>query len=330
MITRDPPTWQAELADTVREPLELLKELEISPVALPDPAATTPSFPLRVTRSFVRRMHKGDPGDPLLRQVLPLKVEERSIPGFALDPVGDLPAMARPGLLHKYEGRILLITTGACAVHCRFCFRRNFPYPDAHAARARWQTALDYIAADETINEVVLSGGDPLTLTDEKLAELVQKLTALSHLKRLRLHTRLPIVLPSRVDDRLLSWLNTAGLQTVFVVHVNHPNELDQEVYEALTRLTGAGARLFNQSVLLRGINDSAETLAALSEGLFGFGVLPYYLHQLDLVQGAAHFAVEDDRAMKLVETLRSRLPGYLVPKLVREKAGAPYKLLMG
>ncbi len=271
-------------------------------------------------------MRKGDIDDPLLRQVLPLAEEEAEVPGFIGDPVGDLAAAAVPGVLHKYRGRVLLVTTGACAVHCRYCFRRHFPYADSNPSVQQWQGALEYIHGHSDITEVILSGGDPLAFSDSRLADLVEQVAAIPHVKRLRIHTRLPIVLPSRVDKNLLAWLQRTRLQKVVVVHANHANEIDEEVRAAMRKLRDAGTMLLNQSVLLKGVNDSAEELADLSERLFEAGILPYYLHLLDRVQGAAHFEVDRARALWLMQVLRARLPGYLVPRLVREQPGADSK----
>jgi EF-P beta-lysylation protein EpmB len=318
------PLWQAELARAVRSPAELLKLLGLPVSLLADALQADKEFPLRVPRSYVARMRLGDVRDPLLRQVLPVGEEGVSAEGYTEDAVGELQAMPAAGLLRKYHGRALLITTGACAVHCRYCFRRHFPYADA--ARDEWRAALDCLAQDASISEVILSGGDPLTLSDARLAQLAQRLAAIAHIKYLRIHTRLPIVLPERVDDGLLDWLTGTRLKLVMVVHVNHAQELDGAVREALMRLTRAGVALFNQSVLLKGVNDSAETLAALSQGLFDAGVTPYYLHLLDRVRGAAHFEVNEARALELIRQVRAQLPGYLVPRLVRELAGAPAK----
>jgi EF-P beta-lysylation protein EpmB len=258
---------------------------------------------------------------------LPAGAELQAIDGFVTDPVGDMDRRAAKGLLHKYQGRALLVTTGSCAVNCRYCFRRHFPYAEETAARDGWREAVQAIRADTGIDEVILSGGDPLSLSTTKLAELTDRLGAISHVKRLRIHTRLPIVLPERVDGELEAWLRHLRLQRVVVLHANHPNELDDGVAEACSRIAGTGATLLNQSVLLRGINDDADTLQALSERLFACGVLPYYLHQLDRVEGVAHFEVGDERAHALVDAIRTRLPGYLVPRLVREVAGAPSKM---
>jgi len=318
--------WQNILSRAIRDPAELLALLELPADLLPAARRAAARFPLRVTRSYLGKMNKGDPGDPLLRQVLPLAAELEPDPAFSRDPVGDLAAMPEPGLLHKYAGRVLLVTTGACAIHCRYCFRRHFPYADANPAARDWQAALRYVAANDSVTEVILSGGDPLSLNDARLAGLATRLAAIPHVQRLRLHTRLPVVLPERVDGTLLAWLTDSPLQTVLVVHVNHGNELGPDVVMALERLRGAGVRLFNQAVLLRGINDSVTALTDLSERLFAAGVQPYYLHQLDRVQGAAHFDVPVDRGQDIVRQLGSILPGYAVPRYVREVPGQPGK----
>ncbi len=323
MIPRTPARWQTELAQALTRSEELLFRLGLDPAATPAAAST---FPLRVPLSYLARMRPGEPADPLLRQVLPVAEEDREVPGFARDPVGDLGASTAPGLLRKYAGRALLLVTGACPVHCRYCFRRHFPYGE-HAGRPAWEAALAQVSADDSIREVILSGGDPLTVSDDRLAALVHRIAAIPHVRRLRLHTRTPIVLPSRVDEPLLTWLGDCPLSTIVVLHANHPAEIDAAVASAARRLSGAGVVLLNQAVLLRGVNDDAETLAALGERLLDVGVLPYYLHQLDRVQGAAHFEVDDARARALVAALRGRLPGYLVPRLVREVEGAPSKL---
>ncbi|MDE2236107.1 MAG: EF-P beta-lysylation protein EpmB [Gammaproteobacteria bacterium] len=318
--------WQKQLAEAVRDPAELLRMLDLDP-SLTEPAAAGRQFPLRVPRAFIARMRKGDPGDPLLRQVLPLAAEMQAHAGYSSDPVGDLASRAAPGVLHKYQGRVLLITTGVCGIHCRYCFRRHFPYAQEHARQQGWAEALTYIRADNSIQEVILSGGDPLSLNDEALAGLVAELERIPHLLRLRLHTRQPVVLPSRVDDRLLAWLAACKLQKIMVLHVNHARELDSDVATALARLHSTGALLLNQSVLLRDVNDSVAALAELSQALFARGVLPYYLNLLDPVQGAAHFEVPEPQALALMQGLRARLPGYLVPRLVREVPGAPSKI---
>ncbi len=326
-VFRQVPAWQAELARAITEPAELLAAVGLGPEWLPAARAAARFFPLRVPRGFVARMRHGDPLDPLLRQVLPLAEECLTAEGFSADPVGDLAAMVVPGVLHKYHGRVLLTATGACAVHCRYCFRRHFPYAEANPVVDQWRQALDYIAGDESITEVILSGGDPLSMSDRRLADLARRLEAIPHLRRLRLHSRLPVVLPERVNDELLDWLGGTRFKTVIVVHANHANEIDAAVREAFAALKASGAELLNQSVLLRGVNDSSDTLAALSESLFETGVLPYYLHLLDRVRGAAHFDVDEIAACRLIAGLSERLPGYLVPCLVREIPGAPGKV---
>lgn len=329
-VLRQVPAWQAELARAVTEPAELLALVGLDETWLPAAEAAARAFPLRVPRGFVARMRRGDPRDPLLRQVLPLGQELQAVPGFGTDPVGDRAAHKAPGVLHKYRGRVLLTATGACAVHCRYCFRRHFPYGEASASAGDWQAALAYIAADPGLEEVILSGGDPLALSDRRLAGFVRALEALPHVRRLRLHTRLPVVLPERVDDGLLAWFGATRFRTVVVLHANHAGEIDGAVRAACVRLRGVGATLLNQSVLLRGVNDSVAALSELSAALFAAGVLPYYLHLLDRVQGAAHFEVPEDEALRLHAALAAGLPGYLVPRLVREEAGAPGKTVLG
>ena len=319
------PAWQHALRQAVTRPADLLALLDLDP-ALPQlDFERLKDFPLRVPLGFVRRMRPGDPHDPLFLQVWPSAAEGRTVPGFGLDAVGDL-AVEQDGVLHKYEGRVLLIATGACAVHCRYCFRRHFPYGDALAARERWRPALARIAEDPTIAEVILSGGDPLSLSDDRLADLLEGLAAIPHVRRLRIHTRQPIVLPERVDAGLLRVLADAPFDKAMVLHANHANELDSAVAEACEGLRGAGLVLLNQSVLLRGVNDSADALHGLHERLFTLGVLPYYLHLLDRVDGTAHFEVPEERARDLMRALTVRSPGYLVPRLAREVQGDPSK----
>jgi EF-P beta-lysylation protein EpmB len=277
-------------------------------------------------------MRRGNAADPLLRQVLPLGEELVEFPGFVADPVGDLESLAGPGLLHKYAGRALIVTTGACAVHCRYCFRREFPYSAQQAGRESYATVLESIAADTSIREVLLSGGDPLTLSDRRLGDLLTALGRIGHVQRVRVHTRLPVVLPDRIDSGFLrAWNAAPRLQRVMVIHANHANELRgaTDVNEALAALRADGATLLNQSVLLRGVNDTVPALAELSEALFEHGVLPYYLHVLDPVRGAAHFDVAEDDARTLIARLADALPGYLVPKLVREVPGAGAKTML-
>lgn len=320
-----PADWRRAYRDVITDPSELLRLLDLGHLAgrlPPDSSA----FPLRVPRGFVARMRRGDADDPLLRQVLPLAEEALTVPGFGQDAVGDLPSRAARGVLHKYQGRALLIATGSCAIHCRYCFRRHFPYGEEGAAAQGWQAALDYLRARPDVDEAILSGGDPLSLATAKLAEFTVALRALPGIRRLRLHTRLPVVLPERIDTELLDWLRALPWPAVMVIHANHAREIDAAVATALGALHGAGVRLLNQSVLLRGVNDEVETLATLSERLFECRVQPYYLHQLDRVAGTAHFEVVETQARALIEALRARLPGYLVPTWVRETPGAPCK----
>ena len=325
-LALQPDRWQDQWRDAVRDPAELLALLGLESLAARLSPAAMAQFPLRVPRAFIQRMRYGDAADPLLRQVLPLDDEDRIVPGFELDAVGDGAAKAGNGVIHKYNGRALLITTGSCAVNCRYCFRRHFPYAEETAARGDWAEAIAVIAADTSIEEVLLSGGDPLSLSTAKLADLTRQLASLPHIKRLRIHSRLPVVLPARIDEAFIEWMSNLPWPVTFVIHANHANEFDREVDAALARLRDAGATLLNQAVLLRGVNDSVDPLADLSERGFRAGVLPYYLHQLDRVQGAAHFEVDDATALALHRQLAARLSGYLVPRLVREVAGDPGK----
>jgi L-lysine 2,3-aminomutase len=333
-VLRRFPGWQRELAEAVTDPLELLSlvNLELQHLGTGDTQdslrAACRLFPLRVPRGFVARMQSGNPNDPLLRQVLPLGVETAFIPGFDSDPLHESQARKAPGLLHKYEGRALMITTGACAVHCRYCFRREYDYAadQDSEGESRWSAPLEAIRADKSIEEIILSGGDPLSLSNARLEKLLHTLAALPQVKRLRIHTRTPIVLPSRVDAGLLQIFAALDKDLIVVVHSNHTQEIDTPTADALGELRGATRLLLNQSVLLANINDNADALTELSLRLFECGVQPYYLHQLDKVAGAAHFEVTDVSAAALIAAVNSRLPGYLVPKLVREVAGAAGK----
>jgi len=325
-ISRQAPQWQHALREAFTRPAELLAWLELDPSLPQLDLAGLRDFPLRVPRGFAARMRKGDPLDPLFLQVWPAAREAEVVPGFVADAVGDMDSAQGDGVLHKYQGRALLITTGACAVHCRYCFRRHFPYSDSLAARGHWQPALDRLAADPSISEAILSGGDPFSLSDERLAELFEGLAGIPHLRRVRVHTRQPIVLPERIDAGLLKILRSVPLDKVMVVHANHAQELTGDVPQALADLRASGWMLLNQSVLLRGINDTPSALQGLHERLFSLGVLPYYLHLLDRVKGAAHFEVPEPRARELMRDLSGISPGYLVPRLAREVPGDPAK----
>ena len=330
-LPSDKVDWRTSLGRAIRDPDELISRLEL-PESLREGARRSAElFPLLVPESYLRRMHKGDATDPLLRQVLPLAAESLETAGFSPDPVHDLKARKAPGLLHKYEGRALLIATGTCAVHCRYCFRRHYPYKEEPRRREDWQPALQAITDDKSLSEIILSGGDPLVLSDAKLEDLISQLRAISHIQRIRIHTRLPIVLPDRVTPELLRILtDERDAICVMVVHANHPQELVDDCAEALRQLVRGGIPTLNQAVLLRGVNEDADVQQQLSERLLQLGVIPYYLHQLDRVQGAAHFEVPISEGVGLIETLRNRLPGYAVPRYVQEQPGAMSKTPVG
>lgn len=324
--TAESPDWKRQLSRAVRDPAELCRRLELDDSWLPGARGGHALFETCVPEAFLSRIEPGNPADPLLRQVLPLGEETREIAGFVADPLEETEQRPARGLIHKYHGRVLLIASPTCAVNCRYCFRRHFPYADNAPSRAQWQEALDYLRDDASIREAIFSGGDPLAGNDRQLAWLTGELEGIAHVKRLRIHTRLPVVIPDRVDDALLAWLGSTRLQTVIVLHINHENEIDDAVVDACARLQRAGVTLLNQSVLLRGVNDSVAALEALSERLFEARILPYYLHVLDPVAGAAHFDASDDEGRELVNALRKRLPGFLMPRLVREIPGEPSK----
>lgn len=319
--------WQVSLKNAIRTVADLLEFVGLdADVASPRTIEAAADFPVLVTREFASRIRPGDADDPLLRQVLPVSCETIARPHFTADPVGDRDAAAAPGLLHKYDGRALMITTGACGIHCRYCFRREYPYIETSARPSKYAAAIEYLRQDPSIDEVLLSGGDPLTLTDDALADLVAGIESIDHVVRLRLHTRMPIVLPSRVTDTLIDILRRSRLSVWWVVHVNHANELDSPTLAAIGRLIDAGFPVLNQSVLLRHVNDDADALAELSTRLINARVMPYYLHQLDRVAGSAHHEVPVARGLELIDELTRRLPGYAVPKYVRETAGEASK----
>ena len=310
--------WPQQLTHAVGSVDELLARLGLDRDCLP--VDVDPDFPLRVPEAFLSRITPGDPADPLLRQILPLVMENQTHPDYVADPLREADALLAPGVIQKYQGRALIITAPACAVHCRYCFRRAFPYAEHRLGPD--STSLGAIAADESITEVILSGGDPLMLKDSHLDRLVGRLEAIAHLKRLRIHTRLPVVIPARITPALAARLRASRLDSTMVVHINHANEIDTELRDALARVAEAGVQMLNQSVLLAGINDDADALVALSETLFAARVLPYYLHLPDKVTGTHHFAVSTECALGLYSQMRYRLPGYLVPRLARELAG--------
>ena len=322
-------SWQADFAAAVTDPAELASMLGLPESWVAPAREAARMFPMRVPRSFVARMRRGDPTDPLLRQVLPVAEELEHTTGRSSDPLQEADARRAPGLLHKYRGRALLIATGACAMHCRYCFRREFPYEDQQSDTGRWHDALAALAADPSIEELILSGGDPLSLGDARLQSLSRALADIPQLRSLRLHTRNAVVLPSRVDDGLVEWIKGLPWRVTVVLHVNHAQELEGDAVEAIARLRSTGALLLNQSVLLRGVNDDAATLVALSKRLHELGVLPYYLHLTDAVNGTAHFDVDELRGRAIVDALARALPGYLVPRLVREVPGEEAKVVL-
>jgi EF-P beta-lysylation protein EpmB len=319
------PTWKQELAEAYRRPRELLADLGLDKTLSIDAFPPEAGLRMLVPRPYAALMEPGNPCDPLLRQVLPTAEESVEQPGFSNDPVGDGAAKRAPSLLQKYRGRALLLVTSACAIHCRYCFRRHFPYKEENTATAA-SGALAFIRRDETMEEVILSGGDPLILDDKPLKNLVEQISGIAHVRRVRIHTRLPVVLPSRVTPGLCELLAGIRPKVVMVIHANHPRELGAAAAAALRRLGAAGIALLNQSVLLKGVNDRTAILCELSETLFANGALPYYLHLLDRVKGAAHFEVASTEAARIINGLRTSLPGYLVPRLVTEQAGFAYK----
>ncbi|TRX53154.1 EF-P beta-lysylation protein EpmB [Thalassomonas sp. M1454] len=318
-------SWQKELANVVTDPKELLSLLDIDSKTYEQHFNARKLFPVRVPKPFIAKMKQGDINDPLLAQVMPLNSEFEQTVGYSSDPLEEHETVAE-GLLHKYKHRVLMIVKSGCAVNCRYCFRRHFPYEDNSPNKIRWQQALNYIAQHSEINEVIFSGGDPLMANDEHLAWLVAQLEQIPHLQRLRIHTRLPVVIPQRITKSLCDTLNNTRLKSVMVFHINHPNEIDDSFIQATELLKKAKIPLLNQSVLLRGINDDAQTLCLLSEKLFDNGIQPYYIHVLDKVLGAAHFDVSEDRAKQIAKQMMSTLPGFLMPKFVRENAGEANK----
>jgi EF-P beta-lysylation protein EpmB len=319
--------WQQSLINAITDPKELLELLELDLNLLEPAKKSAQQFSLKVPRGFVARMRKKDINDPLLKQVLPLGCELSEFDGFTQDPLGEANVNPTPGLLHKYHSRVLLTLIGTCGVNCRYCFRRHFPYEKNNPGSAGWEKTLEYIAQDATIKEVILSGGDPLVASDNLLKTFSDKLIAIPHIKRLRIHSRMPIVLPERITPEFIDWISTLPLKTILITHVNHPQEIDSSVKTAMQELLKAGVVLLNQSVLLKGINDNVDTLVELSETLFDAGIQPYYLNTLDKVRGSAHFDLDYDIATQLHWELTQRLSGYLVPRLVSEIPGAPAKI---
>lgn len=322
--------WQQELIQAVTDPRELCQLLELDPDTFNFAGKALADFQLKVPRGFVARMQKGDPFDPLLRQALPIAAEDQESNNYVQDPLKEEKVNPAAGLLHKYQGRVLLTLTGTCAINCRYCFRRHFPYKENNPNQQGWEKAFTYIQKDPSIHEVILSGGDPLLLNDRTLRAFTDQLATVPHVKRLRIHSRIPIVLPERITTEFIAWLTTLSQTPVLVTHCNHPQEIDRTVIKAMRDLKQAGVLLLNQAVLLKGINDQVDTLVALSEALFLAGIQPYYLHLMDKVKGAAHFDTGLAAAQKLYRELSYRLPGYLLPKLAREDAGKGAKTIIG
>lgn len=322
-----PDAWQQALRTLITDPSELLAQLGL-PHEMADLDAHG-GFRLQVPRAFAARMEPGNPDDPLLLQVLPRSQEQALVPGFSADPLAELSSNPREGLVHKYHDRVLLIASGGCAINCRYCFRRHFPYQQNRIGPEQWRQVLDYVGAHEELREVIFSGGDPLVTPDSRLAQMIEDLSAIPHLRRIRIHSRLPVVIPERVTQALVEALTRSRLQPVMVLHCNHARELDDQVHAAIGRLRQGGVTVLSQAVLLRGINDSVAAQRELCESLFSSGVLPYYLFVLDPVSGSAHFDVPDAEAQRLMGELQTLLPGYLVPRLARELPGEPSKTLL-
>lgn len=318
--------WQPHPNDFVTSIHELMTLLEL-PDSLIEQVADASHFPLRVPRHFVTKMQVGNPHDPLLKQVLPLQLEHESPVGFSTDPLSERAANLHKSIIHKYASRVLLTLTGACAVHCRYCFRQHFDYQANLPKSADWQRIMAYISQDDAIHEVIFSGGDPLSLNNRQLGEAITQIESLSQIDTLRLHTRVPVVMPQRIDQQLCERLSVSRLHVVMVIHANHPHEVDDETAQYLSLLKAHGVTLLNQSVLLKGINDSAETLCQLSQRLFTADVLPYYVHLLDPVVGAAHFDIAEANAAQIYWQMAAKLPGYLLPRFVKEKPATQSKV---
>ena len=323
--TNNQNSWRKDLREVITDPKKLLNILQIDPIAYLHHLKAKELFPVRVPLPFIKRMQKNDINDPLLKQVMPLSNEFIITEGFSPDPLKEHDTVAE-GLLHKYKNRALMIVKSGCAVNCRYCFRRHFPYQDNSPNKQRWKQALNYISKHGEISEIIFSGGDPLMASDEHLAWLVKQIELIPHVKRLRIHTRLPVVIPNRITTALVNLLSQTQLKATMVLHINHANEIDEIFTKALEPLRAAGIPLFNQSVLLKGVNDDPNVLIELSEKMFDCGIIPYYLHLCDSVQGAAHFDISEEKAVKIVNEMLAHLPGFLMPRLVREIAGQTNK----
>jgi EF-P beta-lysylation protein EpmB len=321
----DENSWQKDLRQVITDPKQLLSLLDIDSSEYLQHFKAKKLFPVRVPLPFIKRMKKNDIHDPLLRQVMPLSSEFVISDGFIADPLQEHDTVAE-GLLHKYKSRVLMIVKAGCAINCRYCFRRHFPYQENSPNKKRWQQALNYNTNQNDISEVIFSGGDPLMANDEHLTWLVEQIEKIPHVRRLRIHTRLPLVIPNRITNNLVNLLSNTSLKATMVLHINHGNEIDDDFAKAIEPLRNAKVPLFNQSVMLKGVNDNAKTLSDLSEKMFDIGIIPYYLHLFDPVQGAAHFDVNEDRAVSIANEMLASLPGFLMPRLVREIAGQANK----
>ena len=329
-VRADSSSWQQQIRTAIRSVDELLKRLKLPANQLENaPIKAIKDFPVFVPLPYLDRIQRGDLDDPLLVQVLPIAPEDLSPDSYSHDPLDELSAIRQAGMLQKYAGRVLLVTTGVCAINCRYCFRRHFPYEETPKSPNQWRETIDQIAVDNSLEEVILSGGDPLMLVDDSLQQLIHQLDSISHLKRLRIHTRLPVVIPQRITERLLNLLSNSRLQKFVVIHANHAREIDNHVEIALARLADSGSVLLNQSVLLHRVNDQAETLIELSKRLLDCRVLPYYLHKNDAVSGTSHFEVSVEKGIEFIRQMRQALPGYAVPQFVQEVAGQPNKIVL-
>ncbi|AHG79662.1 KamA [Mannheimia varigena USDA-ARS-USMARC-1388] len=323
------PLWLTELAQAFNNPIDLLQFLNLNPADFEADIAARKLFALRVPRAFAEKMEKGNPNDPLFLQAMSLQTEFVETEGFVADPLEEQQSPA-PNILHKYHNRLLFMVKNSCAINCRYCFRRHFPYDEVKSGKAVWAESLLYIAAHSELEEVIFSGGDPLMAKDSELDWLLNEIEQIPHIKTLRIHSRLPVVIPNRITTELCDRLSQSRLNVVLVTHINHANEIDAQFVEKMARLKNAGVVLLNQSVMLKGINDNAQTLKALSDKLFEVGILPYYLHLFDKVSGASHFYIEDEQAVGIYRELQKITSGYLVPKLAREIAKEPNKMLKG
>ena len=321
--------WQTLLKESLISAAELVSHLELPEECLPGAESGHKLFELRAPKPYLERIEKGNPKDPLLLQILPVQQESTQVTGYATDPLEEAESNPMPGLIHKYKSRALLVGSGACAINCRYCFRRHFPYADNGLSNERIDQVVTYLKQQPDVNEVILSGGDPLATSDKRLEALISKLSDVPHLKRLRIHSRLPVVIPQRVTDGLVTLLSESRLKVIWVLHINHGNEIDRVVADAVRKITDKGMMVLNQSVILKGVNDNSQTLVDLSEALFDADILPYYLHAFDPVQGASHFDVSDDKAIQLWKKMQKELPGFLVPKLTREEPGKASKTLL-